>query len=72
MDKVIHYGIGMVDIKSMKPVTHKITSINIDNISAQIKVVYEKGSEVNQFKISMEQAQEIGFINLNAIEKYIK
>ena len=51
--------------------THHVTSIRID-FSEMVHVVIEKGTDVQQHTFSMEHAQEIGFININALLKYCK
>jgi hypothetical protein len=55
----------------MQPANCNITSINIDNFNKTCTVTREKGLDVKTFTISMEQAQEIGFINIEALELYL-
>lgn len=52
--------------------THHVTSIQVDYFSSMVHVVIEKGLDVQKHTFSMEHAQEIGFINFNALLKYCK
>lgn len=72
MNKVITYKSKSLDIKTMKPPTHCITSIYIDNFNNFVSVIIQKGLEINSVKITMEKAQEMGFINFNALKDYCK
>jgi hypothetical protein len=71
-DCVIGWGAGSYSVRERRDKTHKVTSIYVDNMSSIIRVVIEKGSEVDVINLSMEHAQEIGFINIKALKPYCK
>ena len=71
MKKVISFGSKLLTGDG-RDVTHMVTSINVDSWNHMVTVVIEKGLTVDTVEITMEQAQDIGFINLNALEKYCK
>ena len=71
-EKVIGWGIGFLDIKSGKNITHHVTGMHVSNHNSMVTVIIEKGQKVEQIKFSMEHAQEIGFINMNALKDYCK
>ena len=68
---IINYGVGFLDV-NQNQVTHKVTSIHFDNFKHTVKVVIEKGIEISQPEMTMEYAQEIGFINIQALKSYCK
>jgi hypothetical protein len=67
----IVYGVGFLHLETMKPATCNITMIHIDNFQHTCFVTREKGSDVKTFTLTMERAQEIGFINIDALEPYL-
>jgi hypothetical protein len=67
----IVYGVGFLHLETMQPANCNITSINIDNFNKTCSITREKGLDVKTFTISMEQAREIGFINIDALELYL-
>jgi hypothetical protein len=67
----IVYGVGFLHLETMQPATHNITSINIDNFLKTCSITIEKGKGAHTFVLTMETAQKIGFINIDAIEPYI-
>ncbi len=72
---LIGYGVSSVKINSdLTPlkVTHRATSVNVDNLNRTISIVIEKGIEVNAVELTMEEAQRIGFVNFNALKAYCK
>jgi hypothetical protein len=73
-EPVIVFGIGWYSIKDGKDVTHNVTSVKIDVVNNPqfVTVVIENGIEVNQVSLSKESAQEIGFINVNALKRFCK
>ena len=71
-DIVIAWGVGLFDIKSGKDITHNVTGIYVDSYNSICTVIIQKGTDVDTIKISMEYAQEIGFININALKPYCK
>lgn len=46
-----------------------VTSIIFDNTKQTVSIVLEEGIKVIHFVLSMEKAMEIGFININALNK---
>lgn len=71
MNKVVSFGSKLLSGDG-RDVTHRVTSINVDNWSHMVTVVIERGLTVETVEMSMEKAQAIGFINLNALEKYCR
>ena len=71
-DIVINYGVGSVQLNTGKNVTHKVTRIHADLMNDMIKIIYEHGLYVDRNDMSMENAQEIGLINLNALKPFLK
>lgn len=51
---------------------HSVQSIYIDNFDEVITVIIQKGNQVDSVNITMQHAQEIGFINLDALKNYCK
>ena len=71
MTPVISWRNSLFNTTKLKTVTHRISNIYIDEHSV-VSVVIESGITVNTVKFSMEYAQEIGFINLDALKNYCK
>ena len=71
-EKVIIYKDCFFDINKMKDPTHKVTSIHIDNFNEIIEFGITQGVTVNTTRITMQTAIDIGFINLYALERFIK
>lgn len=69
---VVVWGVAFFDVKENKDVTHNVTNIHIDSISSIVQITIEKGIKVDVVKISIEQAQKIGFINIKSLEMYCK
>lgn len=67
---IIAWKNRLFDVTSMKNVTHSVSSIHVDSFASTVKVVVEKGLTVQQFEMTMEQAQLIGFINVNSLLEY--
>ncbi len=65
-------GFNTEFIKSgeIKNVTHRVTSMHIDNFTSKITVNIEKGINVNTITISMQDAIIMGFIDFDALKKY--
>jgi hypothetical protein len=53
-------------------VTHTVTAINVDNFKNTVHVNIQKGTKVDSYEITMEHAQEIGFMNMQALDRYCK
>ena len=53
-------------------VTHYVTSIHVNPITSMVHVHILKGVNIEHCTFSMAEAQEIGFINFNALLKYCK
>lgn len=71
-EPVIVYGVGDYSIKEGKDVTHNVTNISVNIFDSTVIAVIEKGIEVSQVKLTMEVAQEIGFINVRALKQFCK
>lgn len=72
MDDILVYRAGFLDLKTMKSPTRIVTSINIDNHFGIVYVSVVKGLSVDSFKMTMEHAQDIGFINIQALNKIFR
>lgn len=71
MNKVIVYGNKWMS-RDLKDPTHRVTAINIDNHSGIATFNIERGTTVDQVRLTMEACQELGIINLEKLEKYCK
>ena len=72
MEKTIKWGASSFDTKKMQEATHRVTSINVNNQSNMVSIIIQRGLGVDSVQMSMEHAQEIGFINFNALINYCK
>ena len=72
--KVIAWKIptGGYSPRQDKIVDYSVQNLHIDYFSGVIHVVMQKGNRVDQFDITMEYAQEIGFINFDSLKPYCK
>lgn len=70
-EKVISWGVGFYDPIQDKSVTHNVTNIFIDSHSSMVKVIIEHGIDVKSVNLSIEESQEIGFINIQALKHLI-
>ena len=71
MNKVIVYGNKSMN-REFKGSTHRVTAINIDNHSETVTFNIEKGTTVDQVRLTMEACQDLGIINVVKLEKYCK
>jgi len=69
---VIAFGNGLFDVKTFKDITHHVNSIIIDSLNKEITISIEHGIKVYQVKLTMQHAEEIGFINFKALGNYCK
>ncbi len=69
-NKTILYGDVAFDVKTGKDVDINVTGLYIDNFNQSIRVTIQTGLEVKLINMSMEEAQYIGLININAIKDY--
>lgn len=69
---VISWGNSFFDLEKRKTVTHKVTDILVNSMSSMVTVIIDDGITVSSVKFSMEHAQEIGFINIEALQNYCK
>lgn len=60
------------NLRENKDATHVVTNIFVDSFNSTVHVTLEHGVKVENIGFSMEQAQEIGFINIKALELYCK
>lgn len=65
----IIYGNPALPVEDQKNTTN-INSINIDNFMQTVSVTTQKGLRVQVVNMSMENAQDIGFINVDALKNY--
>lgn len=72
-NKIILWGQPIVQDKDIKQTTF-VNNIFVDSRNSMISISLEKcgTTEVNVIRISMEQAQDIGFINFGKLADYIK
>ena len=71
MNKVIVYGNKWMS-RDLKDSTHRVTAINVDNHSGIATFNIERGTTVDQVRLTMEACQDLGIINLEKLEKYCK
>ena len=69
---VVAWGVGFYDIKEKKEITHNVTNIYVDSFNSLVNVTIQKGIEVYTVSFSMSHAQEIGFIDIEKLQKYCK
>ena len=69
---VISWQQNLSTRKEGKKTTHAITFIHIDSVTSMVKVVIEKGIDVDSINMTMEHAEDIGFINFEALKQYCK
>lgn len=50
--------------------TYAVTSIKVFEQSSLVEITSQKGSKTDTVIISMEEAEDIGFINFNKLEKF--
>lgn len=67
---IISYGYNLYDIKQKGTTTHSIRSIYIDNRVSNLSIIVDHDLEVSIINISMEEAEEMGFINFQALIPY--
>lgn len=67
MEVTIVYGESM-----LKEATHRIQAIHIDNFKKSVAISIRKGIIVDIIELTMEKAEEIGFINTNALKDFVK
>lgn len=65
------YGVSYLT-RAQEYATHNITNIHIDNRGHMVQLTIEKGLNINQVTMSMEHAQNIGFINIDVLKCYCK
>ena len=71
MSKVIVYGNKWMN-RDLKDSTHRVTAINMNNHSETVTFNIERGTIVDQVRLTMEACQDLGIINLEKLEKYCK
>lgn len=50
--------------------TYAVTGIKVYEESSLVEITSQKGSKTDTVIISMEEAEDIGFINFNKLEKF--
>lgn len=68
---IISWMPNLCTTREGKRATHVVTNISTD-FSSRVKVVIEKGNNVDVINMTMECARDIGFINLETLKKYCK
>lgn len=64
---------SLFQVSQKKEPKYIISSIDIDNVWGRIHVkVIQDFSKVKTFTLTMHTAQEIGFINMQALEPFMK
>ena len=71
-NKSIVFGTPTLDVRKLKEPDFYITSVNIDCFEHTVSIIYEKGISVNVINLTLEEAQESGFLNPYAITQYFK
>ena len=66
------FGFPSVPIEDTKTIknTTNISNIFIDSFNEMVKISMQKGLRQETIDMSIEYAEEIGFINLNALKKH--
>jgi len=70
-DKIIVLGHPIYDIKTKKKHDWEVSSMRFDFFKNTIKFSLEKGQKIKQFEITFDLAEEIKFINCNALNKIL-
>ena len=68
MGKVITWG-GRLYSKEGKAADLTITNIYVDPLHESVRITYEEGIQANSMTITMNAAEDIGFINFDALNK---
>lgn len=71
MKHLYHSPSSLLQVPEKGP-KYIISSIDIDNLWGLIHVKTIQDSKVNMFTITIHTAQEIGFINMQALEQFMK
>lgn len=66
----IGWGVGFVDGNG-KELTHNVTSMYVDDLS-MVRLTIERNMTVRHLAISMENARDMGLINLEALNSYLE
>ena len=66
----IVWGNTLLDLKTGKEITHRVTSMYVDTFLSVVEINIQKGVEMNTIRITMEEAEAIGFINVKALGNY--
>ena len=72
MDKVVVWGQTLIHPKTGERPTHRISNIHIDSFNSEAVIIIEKGIQVSRLKVSIEELQNIGFLDFDKLEKYCK
>jgi hypothetical protein len=72
MNRVVTCGRTLIHPKTGKKPTHRISNIHIDSFNSEAVIIIEKGLEVSRLKVSIEELQNIGFLNFDKLDKYCK
>ena len=64
----IAYGNGSHDSKG-DPVDLNVTRLEVYNATAMVSIIIERGGDVRVICLSIEKAEEIGFLNFSALNE---
>ena len=67
---VIGWGVGAIHHKTKEKVTHEVLELYVD-YKHTIRTVVKNETQCIEFTISIELAQDIGLINLDALEPFV-
>ena len=71
--KTIVYGPGLFDVKTGKDIDFHVNSVYfLNNDLIHIVLEEHKTKKMEHIEISVQQAENIGFINFNALSNYCK
>ena len=70
-EKIIVYGVPIID-KNLKKPTHFVTAIHIDNFQKTASFVIQKGLNVDMVKISIEECQSFGILDIEKLYNFCK
>lgn len=71
-DVVISWGVGFYSAKQDKNITHHVTGVFVDVFNSSVRATVQKGLEVQTVNLTIERAQDIGFINFEALSVFLK
>jgi len=70
-EKTIVWGLALFSQETLKDADIRITDIGTDFTKSTVNIVSEQGMNVKVTEMSIENAREIGFINLDALKGHL-